>query len=81
MIEHFSQHLPHYVLSGVGLLLAELLRRAIKRFDRAGETRVKANLAFAEVVERKPEYQLIFDAWKRDGDVVVPHAAKAAGKS
>lgn len=80
MLEHFSQHIPHYVLSAVGLLLAELMRRAIKKLDRAGEGLVKANLAFAELVERKPEYQLMFDSWKRGGDVHAPAKAAGAGK-
>lgn len=38
------------------------LHRATQRLDRAEHTRVKANLCFDDLVERKPEIQRHYDA-------------------
>lgn len=54
-----------YLIAGVGLILAHLLRKAIKRIEGLSETRMKAELAFQEVSEREPEYKKLYEAWQR----------------
>lgn len=45
------------------MFLAWAVNSARLEFKRAAQTRVKANLAFEEVAERKPEYKKRFETW------------------
>jgi hypothetical protein len=80
MLEHILQNLPAYLATAVGALLAELMRRVLKKLGHASESLVRGNLAFHEVAERKPEYQAMFEAWKGAGDISVRTKTAAAGK-
>jgi hypothetical protein len=43
-------------------VLGWFLRKAIKKLEQQEHTRVKANLCFDDLVERKPEIQRHYDA-------------------
>lgn len=66
-MEHLLQLLKDYGAVGgtiVGGILAKLLHKAIKRFDKYSQTMVKADLAFEEVSTRVPEYAERFKTWQ-----------------
>jgi hypothetical protein len=62
-MDYLTQHAPQFLLSGIGLILAHYLRRAIKVFESLAETRVKSNWAFGDLCERKPEYARLYKEW------------------
>lgn len=61
-MEPLSAQLTHYILAGIFAVLAFYLRKAIKKLDQQENTRVKANLCFDDLTERKPEMSKIFRA-------------------
>lgn len=65
--EPLSTVVSHYVLSAVGSVLAILLGLAIRLLRQQTETRVKANLCFDDLKERKPEVERYYDALMEHG--------------
>lgn len=66
-MEHLLQIIKDYgpaAVAAMGGLFLKLQHRAIKRWEKAAETAVKADLAFDEVSKRVPEYAQRFETWK-----------------
>jgi hypothetical protein len=60
--EPIYTQIAHYILSGVGLLLVWSLRQVNNRLKQQEHTRVKANLCFNDLTERRPEIVRLYQA-------------------